>query len=109
MAGVKSAVHDLDRVKVTCDQEKAPSPLTAPDDAAAQKALDALAAHGFHGDTGNSTLKFKEDSGVTAGKVTSVTLRGFTTAAALATRPSRKRSRRSTASRATPRNPKRTR
>jgi periplasmic mercuric ion binding protein len=77
VAGVKSALHDLDGVKATCDQENSIVTITAADDKAAQKALDALAAHGFHGDTGNSTLKFKEDSGVTAGKVTSVTLVGI--------------------------------
>jgi mercuric ion binding protein len=75
-AAVKSALHDLDGVTATCDQKKKTVAISAPDDSAAQKALDALAAHGFHGDTGNSTLKIKDDSGVTAGKVTSVTLAG---------------------------------
>jgi len=75
-AAVKSALHDLDGVTATCDQKKKTVSISAPDDSAAQKALDALAAHGFHGDTGNSTLKIKDDSGVTAGKVTSVTLAG---------------------------------
>jgi len=75
-ADAKAAVRDLDGVKATCDQKNRTVTITAPDDAAAQKALDALAAHGFHGDTGNSTLKIKEDSGVAAGKVTSVTLVG---------------------------------
>ena len=76
-AAVKSALHDFDGVKAACDQKKKTVTISAPDDAAAQKALDALAAHGFHGDTGNSTLKIKEDSGVAAGKVTSVTLVGI--------------------------------
>jgi len=75
-AAVKSALHDFDGVKATCNQKKKTVTIIAADDAAAQKALDALAAHGFHGDTDNSTLKIKEDSGVTAGKVTSVTLVG---------------------------------
>src|SRR5262249_30999788 len=47
---------------------------TASDDAAAQKALDALAAGGFHGDTGNDNLTIKEDSGAKKGKVASVSL-----------------------------------
>jgi copper chaperone CopZ len=76
-AAVKSALSDLDGVKATCDQKKRTVAITASDDAAAQKALDALAAAGFHGDTGSSTLKIKEDSGVTAGKMTSVTLVGI--------------------------------
>jgi copper chaperone CopZ len=77
VAGVKSALKDVDGVKATCDQENSVVAITASDDNAAQKALDALAAHGFHGDTGSSTLKFKDDSGVTAGKVTSLKLVGI--------------------------------
>jgi periplasmic mercuric ion binding protein len=75
-AAVKSALRDFDGVKASCDQKKKIVTISAPDDNAAQKALDALAAHGFHGDSGNSTLKIKEDSGATTGKVTSVTLMG---------------------------------
>ncbi len=75
-AAVKSAVKKIDGVKVTCDQKKSTVSLEAPDDATAQKALDALAEKGFHGDTGKSPLKFKDDSGVAAGKVTSLTLTG---------------------------------
>ena len=76
-AAVKSALRKVDGVKGTCDQKKGTVIIEAPDDNTAQKALDALAAKGFHGDTGNSTLKIKDDSGVTAGKVTSVTLVGI--------------------------------
>ena len=76
-AAVKSAVRKVDGVKATCDQRKGTVTIEAPDDATAQKALDALAAKGFHGDTGNSTLKIKEDSGVAAGKVNSLTLTGI--------------------------------
>ncbi len=77
VSGVKSALKDLDGVKGACDQDNSTVTITAADDNAAQKALDALAAHGFHGDTGDSKLKFKEDSGVTAGKVTSLKLVGI--------------------------------
>jgi mercuric ion binding protein len=76
-AAVKSALHDVEGVTATCDQENKTVTISATDDNAAQKALDALAAHGFHGDTGNSTLKIKDDSGVTAGKVTSMKLVGI--------------------------------
>jgi copper chaperone CopZ len=76
-AAAKAAVGDIEGVKATCDQKKRTVTISAPDDNAAQKALDALAAHGFHGDTGNSTLKIKDDSGVAAGKVTSVKLVGI--------------------------------
>jgi periplasmic mercuric ion binding protein len=50
--------------------------LTAKDDATAQKALDALAAGGFHGTTDSKTLTVKEDSGATKGKVKTLTLEG---------------------------------
>ncbi len=75
-AAAKSAVKGLEGVKITCDKKEGSIAIDAADDAAAQKALDALAAHGFHGDTGNATLKIKEDSGATAGKVTSLKLTG---------------------------------
>jgi len=75
-AAVKSALRDFDGVKATCDQKKKTVIISAPDDNAAQKALDALATHGFHGDTGDRMLKIKDDSGVTSGKLTNVTLVG---------------------------------
>jgi periplasmic mercuric ion binding protein len=77
VAAVKSALKDVDGVKATCDQENSTVTITAADDNAGQKALDTLAARGFHGDTGSSTLKFKDDSGVTPGKVTSLKLTGI--------------------------------
>ena len=51
-----------------------PAPAHGAGDAAA---LDALAAKGFHGETDNATIKIKDDSGVTAGKVTSLKLTGI--------------------------------
>ncbi len=61
---------------VACDPKKKLITFTAPDDKTAQKALDALAAGGFHGDTGNKDLAVKDDSGAAAGKVKSVTVSG---------------------------------
>ena len=63
-------------VKGSCDQEAKTVSITAGDDAAAQKALDALAGGGFHGDTGNKDVKIKDDSGAKEGKVDSLTLKG---------------------------------
>jgi copper chaperone CopZ len=60
-----------------CDQKAKTVTFTAKDNTAAQKALDALAAAGFHGDTGNAELKIKNDSGVTKGKVKTITLTGI--------------------------------
>jgi copper chaperone CopZ len=64
-------------VKGRCDQKAKTVTITAEDDKAAQKAVDALAAAGFHGDTDSKSVSMKDDSGVTAGKVKSLTLTGI--------------------------------
>jgi copper chaperone CopZ len=69
-------LKDIDGVKAACDQEGRTVTITAADAKSAQKALDTLAAGGFHGKTGNKELAIKDDSGVTAGKVKSITLTG---------------------------------
>ena len=66
----------IDGVKGDCDRPSKTVTITAKDAASAQKALDALAAGGFHGDTGNKDLAIKNDSGAAKGKVKSVTLVG---------------------------------
>ncbi len=63
-------------VKGMCDQKAGTVTITASDNAAAQKALDALAAAGFHGSTGSKDLAIKDDSGVKAGKVKTLTVTG---------------------------------
>ena len=63
--------------EVTCDQKANTAQFTARNATVAQNALDALAANGFHGETGSTNYAFKNDSGVHAGKVTSLTLTGF--------------------------------
>lgn len=63
---------------VAVDQEKEAARFTAADARAAQRALDALAAEGFHGDTGGAKdYAFKDDSGAKPGKVKSLTVTGF--------------------------------
>jgi copper chaperone CopZ len=74
---VGSILKDIEGVKGTCDTKAKTVTIVAKDDEAAQKALDALAEGGFHGDTGNDKLKQKDDSGVSAGKVKSLTLTGI--------------------------------
>jgi len=78
--GCTRAVGDilkkLDDVKGTCDQKAGTVTITAKDDEAAKKALQALADGGFHGDTGNKDLAIKDDSGATKGKVEKLTLTG---------------------------------
>jgi copper chaperone CopZ len=73
---VAGILKDIEGVKGTCDQAKKTVTITAKDDETAQKAVDALAAGGFHGDTGNKDVAVKDDSGVTAGKVKSLTVTG---------------------------------
>jgi copper chaperone CopZ len=74
---VGATLSKVEGVKGACDREAKTVTITADDAKSAQKALDALAAAGFHGDTGNKELKIKSDSGVTAGKVKSLTVTGF--------------------------------
>src|SRR5262249_60697911 len=76
LAGVATAMKGVEGAKAMCDQKAKTVTITADDDKAAQKALDALAAAGYHGDTGKKDLAIKDDSGVKAGKVKSLTLVG---------------------------------
>ena len=67
-AGVKDAKCSKDTKMVS---------FTADDAKGAQKALDGLAAAGFHGDTGSKDLMIKDDSGAKEGKVKSLKLTGI--------------------------------
>ena len=75
--GVVTALKGLDGVTQVSDRKGKTVTLTASNDEAAQKAIDALTAAGFHGDTGNKDLTVKDDSGVAKGKVKSLTLTGI--------------------------------
>jgi len=75
---VATVLGKADGVKdVKVDQEANTAKFTAADAKAAQKAVDALAAAGFHGDTGSKEFAFKDDSGVAKGRVKSLTVTGF--------------------------------
>ena len=74
--GVATIIKGVEGATVKCDTKNKTVTLTAPDDKTAQAALDALAAGGFHGETGNDELKIKDDSGASAGKVKSATVSG---------------------------------
>jgi periplasmic mercuric ion binding protein len=50
--------------------------IEAGDDKAAQKAVDALAEAGFHGESGNKAVTIKDDSGAEKGNVKSLTVSG---------------------------------
>src|SRR5262245_33441748 len=73
---VGDILKKVDGVTGKCDQKAMTVTITAKDDAAAQKALDALAAGGFHGKTDSKDLKIKDDSGVSKGKVKTLALEG---------------------------------
>ncbi len=63
---------------VTTDQKAKSAAFSAPDAKTAQKAFDALAAGGFHGDPGmDKGYAFRDDSGAKPGKVKSLTVTGF--------------------------------
>lgn len=63
---------------VSTDKKETSATFTATDAKAAQKALDALAAAGFHGDPGKDKgYAFKDDSGAKAGTVKALTVTGF--------------------------------
>jgi mercuric ion binding protein len=70
-------VKGVDGATGKCDQKAKTITITAKDEATAQKAVDALAAAGFHGESGNDKVTVKDDSGAKAGKVKTVTLTGI--------------------------------
>jgi copper chaperone CopZ len=66
----------VDGVTGKVDQKAKTITITAKDDATAQKAIDALAAGGFHGETDSKTVTIKEEA-VPKGKVKTLTLTGI--------------------------------
>jgi hypothetical protein len=69
-------IKKVDGCTGVCDQKGGSIALTAKDDETAQKAIDALAAGGFHGTTDSKTVKVKDDSGASKGNVKTLTLEG---------------------------------
>jgi mercuric ion binding protein len=67
----------VDGVTGVCDRKSKTVTITAVDDKAAQKAIDALTAGGFHGQSNNKNLTVKNDSGAPTGKVTSLAVTGI--------------------------------
>jgi periplasmic mercuric ion binding protein len=66
----------VDGVTGKVDQKAKTITITAKDDATAQKAIDALAAGGFHGETDSKAVTIKEEA-VPKGKVKTLTLTGI--------------------------------
>jgi copper chaperone CopZ len=76
VTAVGDILKKIDGVTGACDQKAKTITVTAKDDETAQKALDALAAGGFHGTSDHKTVKIKDDSGMTKGKVKELKLEG---------------------------------
>src|SRR5579875_327689 len=66
---VVTAVKSVPGADAQCDMESRTVTLTATDDTTAQKALDAIADAGLHGETGNEHLKMKDEHNIPSGKV----------------------------------------
>jgi periplasmic mercuric ion binding protein len=75
--GVGSALKKIEGVTPACNKEDKTVTITAPDDATAQKALDALGQAGYYGDTGNPNLVVKQEINLPAGKVQKLTISGI--------------------------------
>ena len=72
-----AALTSVEGVNSRCDMDNGTVTFTASDAAAAQKALDALAAAGFHGSTGNDQLAMKAVSDIPQGKVKTLKVSGI--------------------------------
>jgi mercuric ion binding protein len=72
-----AALRSVEGVGSRCDMENRTVTLTAGDDEAARKALDALATAGFYGRSTNENLAMKPVGDVPTGKVKRVTVSGI--------------------------------
>lgn len=76
-SGVEKAVKTVDGATVTFEKAAKTVTLAGKDDATVQKALDAMVAAGYHGMVSGDKFKVVDDSGVSSGKVKSVTFTGI--------------------------------
>jgi copper chaperone CopZ len=72
-----AAVETVPGAACRCDMDSGAVTLTAPDEAAAQRALDAIAAAGFYGDTGDSPLAIQFPADLPAGMVQRLVVSGI--------------------------------
>ena len=73
--GVAKAVGTVPGAKAKCDRNAQKITITAPDQATAQKAVDALLAAGYFGKAEGADMK--DDSGAKAGNVKTAEVSGF--------------------------------
>ena len=74
--GVEQAVAKVDGANVKVNKKGGSAVVTAKDDATAQKALDAVAAAGFHAASSHESIVMKDNSGVKAGVTKRLVLTG---------------------------------
>jgi mercuric ion binding protein len=74
--GIENAVKDLKDVKVTVNKDDETTTIAGDNDKAIQKAIDAIAAAGYHATSDHKKLKPKDDSGAKKGKVKRLELTG---------------------------------
>ncbi|MCE9603467.1 MAG: cation transporter [Planctomycetia bacterium] len=72
--GIQNAVKDLTDAKVAVDQANGESTITAATPEAAQKAVDAIVAAGYHAKVEGTGISIKDDSGAPSGKVKRLTV-----------------------------------
>lgn len=77
VAAVNKAVGSVDGASVEVDKAALSATITAADGETAQKAVDAVAAAGFHGVSDNDDIAMKNDSGATEGNVRRVVVSGL--------------------------------
>ncbi len=74
--GVEKAVAEVDGAKASADQEGGSVTISAPDEATAQKAADALAKAGYFGKCGDGTIKMQSRTGAKGQQVQSLQIEG---------------------------------
>ena len=75
--GIDAALEGVKGVRSQCEMKNGIVALTASDDAAAQRALNALSAAGYYGETGNKRLAMKAVRNVPQGKVKRLKVSGI--------------------------------
>ena len=74
--GAEKAVSTVTGASIACDADASTATITAPDDATAQKAADALVAAGYFGKSENPAVKIVDNSGAKEGKVSTLEVDG---------------------------------
>jgi copper chaperone CopZ len=74
--GVNEAVKDVESAKAVCSRKDGQVFVEAKDEATAQKALDALGAAGYYGESNSKALTIKPQADVPSGKVKSLSVSG---------------------------------